>query len=54
MDAEESTADHALKDPVERSLDIDSIAIRRMIEEVRSGDPIVTETYNRTHNRHNR
>lgn len=34
---------------------IDSIAIQRMIEEVRSGESIGTPaSYNRTHNKHNR
>jgi hypothetical protein len=34
---------------------IDSIAIQRMIEEVRSGEAIGTPaSYNRTHNKHNR
>ena len=35
--------------------EIDSIAIQRMIEEVRSGDSSGTPaSYNRTHNKHNR
>jgi hypothetical protein len=37
------------------SLEMDSVAIQRMIEEIRSGDPIATAAnYNRTHNKHNR
>jgi len=33
---------------------LDSIAIARLIEEVRSTDFEVTRAYNRTYNRHNR
>jgi hypothetical protein len=42
-------------DGLERTLEIESVVIRRMIEEVRSGDSIGAPTsYNRTHNKHNR
>ena len=41
--------------PLDLSLNIDSVAVRRMIEEIRSGDPTATAVnYDRTHNRHNR
>lgn len=37
------------------SPNIDSVAVQRMIEEIRSGDPVATASnYDRTHNRHNR
>jgi hypothetical protein len=37
------------------SLEMDSVAIQRMVEEIRSGDPVATAAnYNRTHNKHNR
>jgi hypothetical protein len=40
---------------VDRTSKIESVAIQRMIEEVRSGDSIATAAnYNRTHNKHNR
>jgi hypothetical protein len=48
---EESPADQCM----DRTSKIESVAIQRMIEEVRSGDPIATAAnYNRTHNKHNR
>jgi hypothetical protein len=36
------------------SPEIDSVTLQRLIEEVRTGEPVVTGSYNRTHNRHNR
>ncbi|MFI1097347.1 YhhA family cyclophane-containing RiPP [Streptomyces sp. NPDC020917] len=36
------------------SLEIESVALRRLIEEVRTSEPIMSGNYNRTHNRHNR
>jgi hypothetical protein len=55
MDTEETGAKAAADNPVELSHSIDSVALARMIEEVRSGDPFATSgSYNRTHNRHNR
>ena len=37
------------------SLDVDSVAIQRLIEEVRSSDSVAASAnYNRTYNRHNR
>jgi hypothetical protein len=43
-DAEETTLDISIESP----------AIRRMIEEIRSEDSGVPRSYNRTFNRHNR
>ena len=45
-----------MDEPVsERLEEIESVALRRMIEEVRGSDTIRTpDAYNRTHNRHNR
>ena len=40
---------------LDRTSEIESVAIQRMIEEVRSGESIGTAAnYNRTHNKHNR
>jgi hypothetical protein len=36
------------------SLEIDSVVLRRLIEEVRTSEPVLTGAYNRTYNRHNR
>ena len=36
------------------SLKIDSVALQRLIDEVRTGEPVMAGHYNRTHNRHNR
>jgi hypothetical protein len=48
---EKATAD----DSIDRTSKIESVAIQRMIEEVRSSDSIGTAAnYNRTHNKHNR
>jgi hypothetical protein len=45
----------AADDGLDRTSKIESVAIQRMIEEVRSGDSIATAAnYNRTHNKHNR
>lgn len=55
MSATESASITTSSEPVELSLKIDSIAINRLIEEVRAGDPIAPAAdYNRTYNRHNR
>ena len=55
MNTEESGSATVFQEPLERSLEIDSVAIKRMIEEVRSNDPVATAGhYNRTHNKHNR
>ncbi len=40
--------------PADPSLKIDSVVLRRLIEEVRTSEPVVTGAYNRTYNRHNR
>jgi hypothetical protein len=36
------------------SLEIDSVVLRRLIEEVRTSEPLLTGAYDRTYNRHNR
>ena len=55
MAADEMGTTGTVETAQELSQEIDSIAIARMIEEVRAGDPIATAgSYNRTHNRHNR
>lgn len=55
MNTEESDDATAVHEAIERRLEIESVAVRRMIEEIRSGDPVPTsEAYNRTYNRHNR
>jgi len=41
-------------DSVALSPEIDSVALRRLIEEVRTSEPVVSSSYNRTYNRHNR
>ena len=42
-------------EPVNPSLDVDSVAVQRLIEEVRSSDSVAASAnYNRTYNRHNR
>jgi hypothetical protein len=33
---------------------LDSVAIQRLVAEVRSEEPVVLSGYNRTYNRHNR
>lgn len=44
-----------IDEPVNPSLDVDSVAVQRLIEEVRSNDSVaVSANYNRTYNRHNR
>lgn len=55
MTADEMGTSATVETTLELSQEIDSIAIARMIDEVRGGDPIATAgSYNRTHNRHNR
>jgi hypothetical protein len=42
-------------EPVNPSLDVDSVAVQRLIEEVRSSASVAASAnYNRTYNRHNR
>jgi Zn-finger nucleic acid-binding protein len=36
------------------SPEIDSVALQRLIAEVRNDEPIMASKYNRMHNRHNR
>jgi hypothetical protein len=55
MDTTETNSTTTPVEAADLSLDIESIAIDRLIEEVRSGDPASPATdYNRTYNRHNR
>ncbi|WP_443044835.1 YhhA family cyclophane-containing RiPP [Streptomyces sp. NBC_00343] len=51
VDSADTTAASA---PTLPSPEIDSVALRRLIEEVRTSEPVVSSSYNRTHNRHNR
>jgi hypothetical protein len=55
MDTTKNAAERASEVALDASSEIDSIAIGRLIEEVRSGDPVAPASdYNRTYNRHNR
>lgn len=54
MKTTENVSTQHPEDAAELSLPIESIAIARLIEEVRSGDSIEAASYNRTYNRHNR
>jgi hypothetical protein len=54
MPTTESLPPQRPEDNADLSSSIDSVAIARLIEEVRSGDPIDAANYNRTYNRHNR
>jgi len=54
MKTTETVSAQPTEDAVELSLPVGSIAIERLIEEVRSGDSIDAASYNRTYNRHNR
>lgn len=36
------------------SPEVDSVALQRLIAEVRTEKPVMSSNYNRTHNRHNR
>jgi hypothetical protein len=54
MDTVESADTVTVSTPDVPSPEIDSVALQRLIEEVRTGEPLVTGAYNRTHNRHNR
>lgn len=44
----------ASPDAVIAPSEIDSVALRRLIEEVQADEPLLTGAYNRTYNRHNR
>ena len=59
MSAEESSENLLpvadVDESTDLSLNVDSVAIQRLIEEVRFSDSVATSAnYNRTHNRHNR
>ncbi|WP_433891281.1 YhhA family cyclophane-containing RiPP [Streptomyces sp. CA-111067] len=54
MSKVESADDVAAPAPVAPSLEMNSVALQRLIEEVRTSEPVATANYNRTHNRHNR
>lgn len=54
MNTEESADTAAVSAPAVPSLEMDSVALQRLIEEVRTSEPVVTGNYNRTYNRHNR
>ena len=59
MSAEESSENFIpaadVDESTDLSLNVGSVAIQRLIEEVRSSDSVATPAnYNRTHNRHNR
>lgn len=40
--------------PSDPTLEIDSVVLKRLIEEVRTNEPVMAGHYNRTYNRHNR
>jgi hypothetical protein len=54
MDTVEPAGTAAASTPADSSLEIDSVALQRLIEEVRTSKPVVTGGYDRTYNRHNR
>jgi hypothetical protein len=54
MNTEESVDTAAASAPAVSSLDVDSVALQRLIEEVRTSEPVATGGYDRTYNRHNR
>lgn len=54
MNSVESGDSTAVSAPAVPSLEIDSVALQRLIDEVRTSEPVVTSNYNRTYNRHNR
>jgi hypothetical protein len=59
MNTEENSENLSLlakvDESVDLSLDVNSVAVQRLIEEVRSSDSVaVPAHYNRTYNRHNR
>jgi len=54
MNTADSPDTAAVSEPGSSSLEIDSVALQRLIEEVRTSEPVVTGSYNRTYNRHNR
>ena len=54
MNTVETSQAAAVAAPASPSLAIDSVVIQRLIEEVRTSEPVLTGAYNRTYNRHNR
>ncbi|WP_354603063.1 YhhA family cyclophane-containing RiPP [Streptomyces panacea] len=54
MNSVESGDSMAVSVPAVPSLETDSVVLQRLIEEVRTSEPVVTGSYNRTYNRHNR
>jgi hypothetical protein len=54
MNKEETTRTVVASVPKDRSLEIEGVALQRLIEEVRTSEPVLTGAYNRTYNRHNR
>jgi hypothetical protein len=54
MSTTDSLSTQRPEDAAELSIPVDSVAIERLIEEVRSGDSVEAASYNRTYNRHNR
>jgi hypothetical protein len=54
MNATESNDGVPVPASVAPSLKMDSVALQRLIEEVRTSEPVVFGNYNRTYNRHNR
>jgi hypothetical protein len=59
MNAEENSENlpplAKVDESVDLSLNVNSVAVQRLIEEVRSSDSATASaSYNRTHNRHNR
>jgi hypothetical protein len=59
VNAEENSEDLPPQAKVDESedlpLNVSSVAVQRLIEEIRSNDSVaVSAGYNRTHNRHNR
>lgn len=54
MDTVETADAVAVEAQTGSSQEIDSVVLRRLIEEVRTSEPVVAGAYNRTYNRHNR
>ena len=54
MDTAETAREDIRSAPLEPSLEIDSVAVLRLIEEIRTSEPVMSGNYNRTYNRHNR
>lgn len=54
MSTEESADTVVVSEASTPSLEMDSVALQRLVEEVRTSEPVMTGNYNRTYNRHNR